>query len=179
LPEKVSGSDLLVPLLERAAASKLRVFLLGGKPDVATRAEAKLHQRIAGLRVVGRYSPPQGFEGIAGADDETIARVRAARPNLLVVAFGCPRQELWMHRHWRAFAPAVAIGVGATLDFIAGEQRRAPPWMSRVGLEWLHRLSLVAQPAAARVPLPGARSGVLGDCVADVAAGASGAASAS
>ena len=69
-----------------------------------------------------------------------VERIRAARPDLLLVALGAPKQEFWIDEHFAEIAPAVALGVGASLDFIAGTIRRSPRWMSKVGLEWLYRL---------------------------------------
>ncbi len=74
------------------------------------------------------------------AGDAAALAIRDARPHLVLVAFGAPKQELWMHRRRTALAPAVLLGMGASLDFVAGRVRRAPRWMSRAGLEWLWRL---------------------------------------
>lgn len=140
LPEKVSGSDLVLPLCERAAARGWRVYLLGAGPGVAEEAARRLRQRF-GLEVVGTDSPRIRIDGEPDDTSAALERVRAARPDLLLLAFGAPKQELWAHRHLQALGGAVAIGVGASLDFIAGTVRRAPRWMSRVGLEWLYRLA--------------------------------------
>lgn len=139
LPEKVSGSDLVLPLCERAAARGWRVYLLGAGSGIAEAAARQLRQQL-GLEVVGTDAPRIRIDG---EPDDTVAaleRVRAARPDLLLLAFGAPKQEVWAYRHRQALGGAVAIGVGASLDFIAGTVRRAPRWMSRVGLEWLYRL---------------------------------------
>ncbi len=141
LPEKVSGSDLVLPLMERAARSGWRVFLLGGRPGVAEAAAERLRAR--GVDVVGTSAPsirtdPDRLDAGARSAAES---VRAARPHLVLVALGAPKQELWMYRHREALAPAVLLGVGAALDFLAGAVPRAPRWVSRAGLEWLWRLS--------------------------------------
>ncbi len=138
VPEKISGSDLVWPLLERAAREGWGVYLLGGAPGsaeiAARRAEAEL-----GLRVVGLDAPMVPLDGPAG-EDPVAERVRASGAQLVLVALGAPKQERWIHRSLPRLRPAVAIGVGATLDFIAGRVQRAPRWMSRSGLEWLYRL---------------------------------------
>jgi len=141
LPAKISGSDLLLPLMERAASRGWRVFLLGGPPGVADAAARRL-RRTPGVQVAGVAAP---FVRVgSGADpegDAAAGEVRAARPDLVLVALGAPKQELWMHRHRRALAPAVLLGVGASLDFLVGRVRRAPRLVSSAGLEWLWRLA--------------------------------------
>lgn len=139
-PEKVSGSDLAWPLLSRAAGAGWRVCFFGAAPGVGARAADILRAQLPALQVVGIDSPPLGFDQSAVDVEAALQRVRACRPDLVLFALGCPLQELLMHRWARALSPAVAIGVGGTLDFIAGEQKRAPAWMSRWGLEWLYRL---------------------------------------
>lgn len=139
LPERVAGSDLVWPLAERAAAAGWRVYLLGAGPGVADEAAARLRGRL-GLQVVGTDSPRIRLDG---PDDSAAAleRVRSARPHLLLVGLGAPKQEIWLHRHRAALGGVVSLGVGAGLDFVAGRVPRAPRWMSRAGLEWLFRLS--------------------------------------
>jgi N-acetylglucosaminyldiphosphoundecaprenol N-acetyl-beta-D-mannosaminyltransferase len=139
LPEKVSGSDLVEPLMERAGRRGWRVFLVGGAPGAAKIAAERLNRAhgvsIAGIED-GRISLEPG-----PADEALLARIAQARPQLLLVALGSPKQELWIDARRARLAPAVALAVGATLDFIAGALRRAPPWMRRAGLEWLYRLA--------------------------------------
>jgi N-acetylglucosaminyldiphosphoundecaprenol N-acetyl-beta-D-mannosaminyltransferase len=137
--EKISGSDLVEPLLERGARRDLRVYFLGASERVNEKAKAILERTYPGLLVVGYDSPMIDLKKL---DDQAavIARVKAADPQLLLVALGCPKQELWMHRFTPALDGIVALGIGATLDFIAGEVQRAPRWMSGIGLEWTYRL---------------------------------------
>lgn len=140
LPEKVSGSDLLEPLMGLAARRGWRVFLFGASPEVSARAEANLREANPWLRIVGRDSSwwdpsdPDSCQGLVEA-------IRRSGADLVVVALGCPKQELWMARHAALVQPAVAIGLGASLDFAAGAVRRAPRWMADAGLEWAYRLS--------------------------------------
>lgn len=140
LPAKISGSDLVWPLMELAGRRGWRVYLLGGPPGVADAVAARLVSEL-GVCVVGTASPVIRLEGSPGEDDADVERVRAARPDLLLVALGTPKQERWIHRVLPRIRPAVAIGVGAALDFVAGRVRRAPRWMSGAGLEWLFRLA--------------------------------------
>jgi N-acetylglucosaminyldiphosphoundecaprenol N-acetyl-beta-D-mannosaminyltransferase len=141
LPEKISGSDLVKPLMARAAEKGLSVFLLGAKDGVGKRAADVLVDENPGLRIVGVLSPPLGFEKDEGESAAVVHAIRSAGPAIVLVALGAPKQELWMHRHKDVLAPAVLLGVGGTLDFIAGEVKRAPRWMSDAGLEWAYRLA--------------------------------------
>jgi exopolysaccharide biosynthesis WecB/TagA/CpsF family protein len=139
LPERVAGSDL-VPVVLRVAAEKgYRVFFLGAEPDVAKEAVSKLRQEHPSLVIAGHYSPP--FRPLSEMDNEEIKRrIREARPDLLFVAFGCPKAEKWIATHYRELGVPVVAGVGATIDFIAGRVKRAPRWMQRAGMEWIFRL---------------------------------------
>jgi N-acetylglucosaminyldiphosphoundecaprenol N-acetyl-beta-D-mannosaminyltransferase len=141
LPEKISGSDLVVPLLARAARERLRVYLLGARAGVGLKAKERLQYDLPTLNIVGVDAPELGFERDPTANEAVLARIREAKPHLLLVALGAPKQELWMQKNRAAFAPAVAIGVGGTLDFIAGEVKRAPRIVSQLGAEWLYRLA--------------------------------------
>jgi N-acetylglucosaminyldiphosphoundecaprenol N-acetyl-beta-D-mannosaminyltransferase len=144
LSGRVTGSDLLVPLAVRAAQAGWRLFLCGGAPGVADRAAAELTRRAPGLRVVGTASPT--FRSAADLTDpaanaELLAAIRAAAPDVLLVAFGAPKQERWIDHHLASGALRVpaAIGVGGSFDFLVGQQSRAPAWMRRGGVEWIHR----------------------------------------
>jgi N-acetylglucosaminyldiphosphoundecaprenol N-acetyl-beta-D-mannosaminyltransferase len=139
LPERVAGSDL-VPRLFGEARQPLRVFLLGAAPGVADGAAANIRKRWPLVEVVGTYSPPLGFERDAAQNAEILAMIAGAAADLLVVGFGAPKQELWVHRHRHLLRVKVAICAGATIDFLAGHRRRSPVWMRRIGLEWVHRL---------------------------------------
>jgi N-acetylglucosaminyldiphosphoundecaprenol N-acetyl-beta-D-mannosaminyltransferase len=138
LPERVAGSDLLMPVLQMAARRAWRVYLLGGAPGVAP-AVAKLLTDDMGIRVVGWDDSRIGIDG-TDPNGASIERAKAAKPDLIFVALGPPKQELWIHHALEAVSPAVSLGVGASLDFLVGKYRRAPAWMGRIGLEWLFRL---------------------------------------
>jgi len=138
-PERVAGSDLLPLLAERCAAQGYRLFLLGAAPGVAEAAARVLQQRSPGLRIAGTYSGSPAAEE-AG---QILEQIRVAQPDVLAVAYGAPKQDLWIRRHAEALGEAgvgVALGVGGTFDFIAGRVRRAPRWMQRFGLEWFFRI---------------------------------------
>jgi N-acetylglucosaminyldiphosphoundecaprenol N-acetyl-beta-D-mannosaminyltransferase len=139
LPERVAGSDL-VPLLMQVAAEKgFRPFFLGASEDSARQAIANLEAKYPALKIAGYYSPP--FNKLLEMDHEEITRrISEAKPDLLFVGFGCPKQEKWIAMHYRSLGVPVSVGVGGTIDFIAGKLQRAPVWMQKTGIEWLFRL---------------------------------------
>lgn len=140
LPERVAGADLVPKLIKRASEKGHRIFFLGGAAHVTQQAVQRLQTLHPGVVIAGHYSPP--FRPLLDMDhDEIVERIRAARPDLLFVSFGCPKAEKWMAMHYRTLGVPLAIGVGATIDFLAGNVRRAPNWMQRSGLEWLFRLA--------------------------------------
>jgi N-acetylglucosaminyldiphosphoundecaprenol N-acetyl-beta-D-mannosaminyltransferase len=149
LPEKISGSDLVVPLARRAAARSRSMYLLGGAPGVAEEAGRRLTAMTA-VRIAGCSSPAVSLEPSAEETRRVLEPVLAARPDILLVAFGAPKQEIWAHRIAEALRPALLFGVGASLDFVAGRVKRAPRWVSRSGLEWLFRLALEPRRLARR-----------------------------
>lgn len=140
LPERVTGSDLVPRLLAEAESRGWRVFFLGGRQESLDNAVRASRERYPDLRLVGAYSPP--FKPLLELNhDEIVARITAARPDILLVAFGCPKQEKWINMHYRSLGVPVSMGVGATLAFLGGTLRRAPLWMQRTGTEWLYRLA--------------------------------------
>jgi N-acetylglucosaminyldiphosphoundecaprenol N-acetyl-beta-D-mannosaminyltransferase len=138
LPAKISGSDLVPALLERAARESWRVYLLGGGPGAAAIAAERIRQ-APGVNVVGVDAPMIALQP-SREEGAVIDRIREAAPDLLLVGLGSPKQEVFIHRARARLPRTVAIGVGASLDFLAGRVRRAPSWVSRAGLEWLFRL---------------------------------------
>jgi N-acetylglucosaminyldiphosphoundecaprenol N-acetyl-beta-D-mannosaminyltransferase len=140
LRQRVTGSDLVPRLAAACARERLRVFLLGGGPGVADAAGLALKKRHPDLIICGTYSPPKA-DVLALAHDEILTRLAEARPHLLLVAFGAPKQEKFINLHVRSWSVPLAVGVGGSLDFIAGAQRRAPVLLQRLGLEWLWRMT--------------------------------------
>ncbi len=141
LPERVAGSDLVPALFGGGDPERpLRTFLLGAAPGVAERAADKIIERWQGVEIVDTYSPPFGFENDDAEQAHILARVEAARPDLLVVGLGAPKQEVWVNEQRENLACSVALCVGATIDFLAGEKDRAPRWVQDVYLEWLYRM---------------------------------------
>ena len=136
LPERVTGSDGIYRICERAAVEGWRVYLLGAAPGVAEEAAQRLADQYQSLQIVGTHSG-------SPADSEwpqIQARLCDAQPDILFVAFGHPNQDFWIAQHRDELPATVAIGVGGAFDFVAGVMQRAPIWMQRLGLEWLYRL---------------------------------------
>jgi N-acetylglucosaminyldiphosphoundecaprenol N-acetyl-beta-D-mannosaminyltransferase len=139
IPSRVTGSDLVPRLIERATERGWRIFILGGGPGVAAEAARRIEASHPALQKIGHFCPPHS--SLEEMDNDEIARrVRAARPDLLIVCFGCPKQEKWMWQNVGGLGVPVAIGAGATVDFLANKVARAPVWMRRTGVEWLFRL---------------------------------------
>jgi len=141
LPARVAGSDLVWLLSENAASNGRRVYLLGGKGNAGERASERLKERWPDLEICGRYSPrisnpPTDLEIQSCFDD-----LERARPHLVYVALGSPKTEYLIAQLRRRCPDIWFVGVGISLSFIAGTVERAPIWMQRFGLEWLHRLS--------------------------------------
>src|SRR5262249_14590379 len=142
LPERVAGSDIVPALFARASATRpLSAYLLGGAPGVGERAAAALGRDYPHLRIAGLDSPPGGFERDEAENRAVVERINRARPDLLLVGLGCPKQELWTERNQRELDVPVALCIGGTIDFLAGEQPRAPEWMRKSGIEWFHRMA--------------------------------------
>lgn len=139
LRERLAGVDMFQTLCGLAAENDLHVFLLGGRPNSADLTAATLRHRLSGLRI-STYCPPMGFEKTATGLEETARAVRAAKPDLLFVAFGAPKQEYWIYEHGVKLAVPISVGVGGTFEMVAGVVRRAPRWLQKCGCEWLYRL---------------------------------------
>lgn len=150
MPERVAGYDLVQELLRRAPAAHRRIYFFGAAPGVAEKAKAKAEQLYPGIKIVGVRD---GFFS-ADMNDAIISDIRTARPDLLLVALGVPKQEKWIHEHLAALGVPVAIGVGGTLDVMAGVMKRAPRWMQKAKLEWLFRGMLQPKRAGRLLALP-------------------------
>ena len=150
MPERVAGYDLVQELLRRAPAAHRRVYFFGAAPGVAEKAKAKAEQLYPGIEIVGVRD---GFFS-ADMNDAIISDIRTARPDLLLVALGVPKQEKWIHEHLARLGVPVAIGVGGTLDVMAGVMKRAPRWMQKAKLEWLIRGMLQPKRAGRLLALP-------------------------
>jgi N-acetylglucosaminyldiphosphoundecaprenol N-acetyl-beta-D-mannosaminyltransferase len=133
----VTGTDLIPPLAALCARREFRLFLLGAAPGVADDLAERLRALHPGLQVAAHSGSPE-----PSADAETLGRITAQRPQVLMVAYGAPKQELWIDRVGGSLSGvAVAIGVGGAFDYLTGRVPRAPLWMRRAGMEWLFRLA--------------------------------------
>ena len=149
LKERVSGIDLVERLADVSSRRGYRVFMLGASESRSQRAAKMLKTRYPDLNIVGRFSPePRPLNKMD--HEEILRRIEEARPDILLVAFGNPKQEEWISMHRDRLNVPVCIGVGGSLDFISGKTRRAPRWMQRTGLEWFHRMAHEPQRLATR-----------------------------
>ncbi|MFT4114298.1 WecB/TagA/CpsF family glycosyltransferase [Silvibacterium sp.] len=139
LKQRVCGVDLVPRLAELCARENYSMFFLGASEQNSQRAAENLKKRFPGLRIAGRYSPP-----VAPLEqmnhEEILRRIDRARPDILLVAMGNPKQEKWLAMHRHRLNVPVCIGVGGSIDFIAGSVKRAPRWMQVAGLEWAYRM---------------------------------------
>jgi N-acetylglucosaminyldiphosphoundecaprenol N-acetyl-beta-D-mannosaminyltransferase len=139
LPERVAGSELIYLLAERGAARGWRFYFLGGEPSVAQECAVRLATMYPGMEIAGVESPP--FRKLTAIEQgEQLARIRAAAPDILFVAFGQPKGERWIHQHFEQLGVPVCMQVGASFDFVAGVAKRAPRLFQVLGLEWFYRM---------------------------------------
>jgi N-acetylglucosaminyldiphosphoundecaprenol N-acetyl-beta-D-mannosaminyltransferase len=135
---RVGGPDLMPLVLDRGREVGLRHVLLGSTQPTLDLLEKRIRMRLPGVEIAGSVAPP--FTDSAVWTAGVVEKVATCEPHIVWLALGAPRQELWMREHAGALSPALVLGVGAAFDFHAGTTRRAPAWMRRSGLEWLHRL---------------------------------------
>lgn len=140
IKEKISGSDLFPKLCELAAKKQYSMFFLGAAEGVAAKAAENLKKKYQTLRIVGTYSPPKGFENDNDEIGKIIKMIKEAQPHILIVALGCPKQELFILHNREKLNVPLSLGLGASLDFEAGNVKRAPKWMANHGLEWVYRI---------------------------------------
>ncbi len=136
LQERVTGTDTVQRIAALAAHKGYSLFLLGAAPGVAVATAARLCKMYPGLRVAGTHAGSPALE----EEDEIVHLIQKARPDILFVAYGAPQQDKWIARNLIRLGVPVALGVGGAFDFISGRAKRAPRWLQRLGLEWLHRL---------------------------------------
>jgi N-acetylglucosaminyldiphosphoundecaprenol N-acetyl-beta-D-mannosaminyltransferase len=136
LKERVTGVDTVQRVAKLAARKGYRLFLLGAAEGVADLCAQRLSNEYPNLQIAGTYSGSPTVE----EEDEIVALIRRARPDVLFVAYGAPQQDKWIARNLKRLGVPLAMGVGGAFDFITGVAVRAPRWMQRLGLEWLHRL---------------------------------------
>lgn len=141
IKEKISGSDLFPRVCLLAANKNYTMYLLGAAEGVADTAARNLMKKYPGLNIVGTYSPPFGFEKNEQEMNKIKTQIQDVHPDILIVGLGCPKQEKFMYYHCKELGVPISFGLGASIDFEAGNIKRAPKWMSNHGLEWLYRFS--------------------------------------
>lgn len=141
IKEKISGSDLFPRVCQLAANKNYTMYLLGAAEGVADTAAKNLMKKYPGLNIVGTYSPPFGFEKSKQEMNKINTQIQDVHPDILIVGLGCPKQEKFMYYHCKELGVPISFGLGASIDFEAGNIKRAPKWMSNHGLEWLYRFS--------------------------------------
>ena len=137
--EKISGSDLVPALCEIAAQKGYSVFLLGAAPGVAQKAADRLRQELPDIRIAGVYSPPLGFEKDEAEMEKINRMLLDSHADMLFVGMGVPKQDIFIYENMEKYRIPMSFSIGGTIDFMAGEQQRAPKWMSEHGLEWFYR----------------------------------------
>jgi N-acetylglucosaminyldiphosphoundecaprenol N-acetyl-beta-D-mannosaminyltransferase len=138
--ERVCGPDFMPALVEAGIPLGRTHFFYGGAPGVAEQLVARLKRLHPGVRVAGIISPPYR-ELTPAEDDDVVEAINVARPDYVWVGLGAPKQDLWVASHRSRLDASVLLAVGAAFDFHAGRRSRAPRWMQRAGLEWVHRLA--------------------------------------
>ena len=140
--EKISGSDFFPAFCQYHKDNEdIKIFLLGAKEGVALQAQENINKKIGRKIVVGAHSPSFGFEENEKECLEIVEKIKKSGATVLAVGVGAPKQEKWIYKY-KAYLPSINIflAIGATIDFEAGNKRRAPKWVTEIGLEWLHRL---------------------------------------
>ena len=140
LPQRVAGSSLIAPLALTAAERGKSIFLLGGAPGAAQGAEAALKKLHPAMRIAGSYGAPAGFDQDEGEMRRLIDCLYKADPDIVLVALGSPKQERLIAQLRHHLPKAWWLGIGISFSFLAGQVARAPRWMQRCGMEWMHRL---------------------------------------
>ena len=142
LKERISGADLFPKLCAAAAKKGHKLFFLGGREGAAAGAAQILKEKYPEIKITGYYCPPFGFENDHDENAKIIKTIKDAKPDILFVGLGAPKQETWIYKYKDECGVPVSIGVGVTFEFIAGMVKRAPLWMQKSGLEWLWRLMM-------------------------------------
>jgi len=140
LKEKISGSDLFPELCNLAAQKHYSMYFLGAREGVAAKAAEKLKKKYPELEIVGCYAPPWGFENDPTELNKIEKQIQNVKPHILVLALGCPKQEIFAHQFRNRLNVPITLCIGASLDFAAENVKRAPLWMRKAGVEWVYRL---------------------------------------
>lgn len=136
---KISGSDMVPELCRVAAEKGYSIFIIGGADGIAHKAKENLERNLSDINIVGTYAPPFGFEKDEIEIEKINGLITSAHPDIVIVCFGCPKQEKWIYENYQKYDGTVSVCAGATVDFLAGNVNRAPSWMSNHGVEWFYR----------------------------------------
>lgn len=139
IKEKISGSDLVPLLLKQASDKGQSVFIIGGKDGIAQKAKSNIEKSNPKIKIVGTYAPPLGFEKDQKELDKINVMISDCHPDILIACFGCPKQEKWIYENYFKYEAKLSVCAGATVDFLAGNVKRAPKWISNIGFEWFYR----------------------------------------
>ena len=139
IKEKISGSDLVPLLLKQASDKGQSVFIIGGKDGIAQKAKSNIEKSNPKIKIVGTYAPPLGFEKDQKELDKINVMISDCHPDILIACFGCPKQEKWIYENYLKYEAKLSVCAGATVDFLAGNVKRAPKWISNIGFEWFYR----------------------------------------
>ncbi len=135
--DNINGTDMLPLLCRQCENSGHSIFLLGAKPGVAEKVKQNLEEKFPDLKIAGFQ---HGYFDLDKENEEVISKINNSKADILLVAFGAPDQEKWIHSNFKKLKPNVSIGVGGLLDFFSGNMPRAPKWMRSFGIEWIYRL---------------------------------------
>lgn len=141
IKEKISGSDLFPKICKLCAKNDYKMFLLGAAQGVAKKAAQNLIKKYKGLNIVGTYSPSFGFENNQNEIKEIINIINMLKPDVLIVGLGAPKQEKFIYKYKDILRVPLSLGLGASIDFEAGNVKRAPRWVSNIGMEWFYRMT--------------------------------------
>lgn len=139
IKEKISGSDLVPLLLKQASDKGQSVFIIGGKDGIAQKAKSNIEKTNPLIKIVGTYAPPFGFEKDQNELDKINSIISDCHPDIVIACFGCPKQEKWIYENYLKYEAKLSVCAGATVDFLAGNVKRAPKWISNIGFEWFYR----------------------------------------
>ncbi|NES99874.1 MAG: WecB/TagA/CpsF family glycosyltransferase [Sphaerospermopsis sp. SIO1G1] len=142
---RVNGTDLFEKLCAIASEQGLKIFLLGGRPGAAEKAQETLQNRHPNLEITGTYCPDYGFENRQEELELINSKIQASAPDILFVGLGAPKQEKWIANNYLSLKVPVSIGIGVSFELVADMVSRAPVWMQKAGLEWLFRLIVEPQ----------------------------------
>lgn len=141
IKEKISGSDFFPELCKLAAKQGYRIYILGAAEGIAAKAAENLKIKFKALQICGTYSPPFGFEKDENEVNSIVEMINSSDADILAVALGSPKGEKFIYSIRDMIDVSLSISIGATIDFEAGNVKRAPKWMSNIGLEWLYRIT--------------------------------------